>query len=79
MKRLFDFVCPKCSCAYEKLVDTNVHAIKCECGGSAVRQISMPTVKLDGTSGDFPTAHDHWANIREERHRVSMKKSYART
>lgn len=78
MRQLFDFECPKCSFVTEKLVDTHVRAIKCECGGNAVRVIGMPTVKLEGISGDFPGAADKWARVREERHKVSMKKSYAR-
>jgi len=79
MKILIDFQCPECKATFEKLVNTHLHSIECECGGLANKIISMPTIKLDGISGDFPSASDHWAKIREERHRVSMKKSYART
>jgi putative FmdB family regulatory protein len=76
--RLFDFCCSECNSVFEKLVRANIREIKCECGGEAKRIISMPTVKLEGISGDFPSASDNWARIREERHRVSAKKSYAR-
>jgi len=37
----------------------------------------MPSIKLDGTTGDFPTAYDRWANIREQNRKVKGKKSWA--
>jgi hypothetical protein len=77
MKRLFDFSCPECHFVTEKLVDTHIHSISCECGGKAARIISMPTVKLDGTDPSFPGAYDHWANIREDHARIKKKKSWA--
>lgn len=78
MRQLFDFECADCGDAIEKLVDTNIRMIDCHCGGRANRIMSMPTVKLDGTDPSFPGAYDKWARVREERHRVSAKKSYAR-
>lgn len=77
MKRMYDFFCSDCGEMFEKLVSTNTHKIECECGAMAKRQVSMPRIKLDGTSGDFPTAYDHWANVREQNRKVKGKKSWA--
>lgn len=77
MKRLYDFFCHDCGEMFEKLVSTNIHSVQCECGGHANRQVSMPSIKLDGTTGDFPTAYDRWANIREQNRKVKGKKSWA--
>jgi hypothetical protein len=77
MKLLFDFSCPECSYITEKLVDTNIRSIKCECGNNATRIMSTPTVKLEGITGSFPDAHDKWARIREDNARIKGKRSYA--
>ena len=77
MRQLFDFICPECSYITEKLVDTNIRYIKCECGGKADRMIGMPTVKLEGITGSFPGAHEKWAKIREDNARIKGKRSYA--
>jgi hypothetical protein len=56
MKRMYEFVCENGHkieryCVYE------AQSTQCECGGSASRTISAPSVKLEGWSGHFPTAH----------------------
>lgn len=71
-KMLRDFEC-ECGIVTEKYIDTNVHHIECECGKQAKRVVGMPHIRLDGTSGDFPSAHDHWAKIREDRHKILRK------
>jgi putative FmdB family regulatory protein len=76
MRQMFDFSCKDCGDVMERLVNTSVRDIECECGGKATRIMSMPTVKLDGISGDFPGAYNRWASIREERARSNSKKSY---
>jgi len=76
-KRLFDFLCHDCGEVSEKLVDTNIREIKCFCGSQAKRQVSMPTVKLDGTDPGFPGEYDRWARIREDNARIKAKKSWA--
>lgn len=75
--KLFDFSCGNCGEVFEKLVSTNTHTCPCDCGSTAIRQVSMPSIKLDGTSGHFPTAYDRWANIREQNRKVKGKKSWA--
>lgn len=71
---LYDFHCHSCNSVFEKLADSKNFETLCECGAISKRIISTPTIKLDGTSGDFPTAHDHWANIREQNARIKAKK-----
>lgn len=75
--RLFDFLCDDCSEVTEKLVDANKREIECSCGGCAKRQISMPTVKLDGTDPSFPGEYDRWARIREDNARIKKSRSWA--
>lgn len=77
MKRMFDFECDDCGEVTEKLVDTHIKSISCYCGGNAKRLVSMPSIKLDGASGDFPSAYDHWANIREQNAKIKSRKSWA--
>ena len=66
---LNDFSCPECGELTEKLVPTNTHKITCFCGATASKIMGMPTVKLEGLTGDFPSAHSNWARIREEKAR----------
>lgn len=76
MKRLFDFECHDCGAVSEQFADADVRTIPCSCGKTMRRAIAMPTIALDGTSTDFPTANDHWANLREKRAESHRKKSY---
>lgn len=76
MRTIRDFLCVECDSLNERLVDSEIHTIECpDCGGRANEQLSMPTVKLDGTSGDFPGAYDRWARIREENAKIKAKRS----
>ena len=75
MKIFLDFLCGSCGTVTEKLVDSDYKAIECpECQETAVRQMSMPTVKLEGITGSFPGAADRWARIREENARIKGKR-----
>ncbi len=76
MKVLRDFICGDCGEQLEKLIDSDYHSIECpECHGKAVQQFSMPTIRLEGITGDFPGAHDRWARIREENARIKAKRT----
>ena len=67
-RRIFEFVCIDNAHRTEAFVDIEVHAIPCkECGSEATRVISAPTMKLEGWSGDFPTAADAWVRKRSEK------------
>ena len=67
MIRVFDFVCPD-GHKTEGFVSELIEEIPCsECGEEAHRVLSAPNFRLDGISGDFPTASAHWEKVREER------------
>lgn len=73
MIRVFDFECIN-GHRSELFVDSSVRYTRCPaCGASAKRLISAPRAKLDGISGDFPTAADKWANDRESHMRKERK------
>ncbi len=38
-------------------INYELQSVQCECGGSASRIMSAPSVKLEGWSGHFPSAH----------------------
>lgn len=76
MRVLNDFMCSNCGTVTERLVDTQYHTIKCpECHGDAVMMQAMPTVRLEGVTGDFPGASERWARIREENARMKAKRA----
>lgn len=67
MKILLDFKCCKCGSVHEAYVDADTKCVKCsDCGERSYKQMSMPTVKLEGITGAFPGAHEKWAKIRED-------------
>lgn len=75
MKRIFEFVCEDGHIS-EALVDSEIRDIPCKvCGKEATRIISMPQVKLDGCSGDFPSAYDSWSKKRSEKLAQERKKN----
>lgn len=74
MRIMLDFACKSCGAVKEKLINHKEKVIECECGGKAMRIISTPTIRLDGTSGHFPSAHDKWATIREKHARRKAAK-----
>ncbi len=77
MRTLRDFVCDKCGASQERFVDSHINLVECTCGDMAKRIIGTPRVSLDGTDPAFPSAYDHWANVREENRRIKSKRSFA--
>ena len=75
MKVFREFCCESCALVSEKYINNDIRMIECECGGNAVQLMSAPRSKLDGTSGDFPDAHDRWARIREDNARIKAKRN----
>ena len=66
-RRIFEFVCKE-NHRTEAFVDTECHATPCkECGAVATRVMSAPNMKLEGWSGDFPSAADAWVRKRSEK------------
>jgi hypothetical protein len=46
-----------------------------ECGLLSSRQISIPFVKLEGITGDFPGAHRKWELVRREKMAIEKKRN----
>jgi predicted nucleic acid-binding Zn ribbon protein len=66
-RRIFEFVCENAH-RTEAFVDTECHATPCkECGSEAKRVMSAPTMRLEGCTGDFPSAADSWVRKRSEK------------
>jgi predicted nucleic acid-binding Zn ribbon protein len=66
-RRIFEFVCGNAH-RTEAFVDTECHATPCkECGSEAKRVMSAPTMRLEGCTGDFPSAADAWVRKRSEK------------
>jgi hypothetical protein len=75
MKRIFEFSC-KNNHTIEKLIDDSVRVIKCiDCSEDAKRIISRPMFKLEGITGQFPTAYDAWERKRAEKLAVERKQN----
>lgn len=49
------------------------------CSEAAQRVISPVRSKLEGITGAFPTAHDHWARVHEQASRVANKRVEGRS
>jgi hypothetical protein len=76
MKILSDFECSACNHTQERLVEPDVRVLTCPiCLSKSYRLIATPTVRLEGITGAFPGAHDHWAKIREDHAKVKARKN----
>lgn len=74
-KRIFEFLCENRHVS-EALVSPDTRETYCkECGKSAVRIISAPTVSLEGITGAFPGAYDAWERKRKEKLAVERKQN----
>jgi len=74
MKRMFDFKCPAGHIT-EALVDDHVRNNFCGvCGEVASRIISPVRCKLEGFTGDFPSAYRKWEENLAEATRVEEKR-----
>lgn len=68
MKVLNDFYCPECGRTRELLVENTTKAVDCQdCPGRATRVLTAMNFQLEGTSGDYPTAHANWAKRRQQK------------
>lgn len=77
MRRIFEFLCEDNHLS-EAYIDENERVISCkECGKESHRIVSKPMMKLEGISGDYPTAYDAWERKRNEKMKVEASKSYA--
>lgn len=67
---IYDFKCTSCANIKEHIVriKDRGNTKECpDCGGTSEYQIGTPQIKLEGISGDFPTAHDRWAKLHSKR------------
>jgi hypothetical protein len=75
MNRIFDFTC-KNNHTTERLIDDSTRVVRCpECSQDAERIISPPVFKLEGITGQFPTAYDAWERKRAEKLAVERKQN----
>lgn len=75
MKRIFEFMCDDAHVS-EALTDDSVRVWPCvHCSKDATRIISKPRVKLEGITGDFPTAYDAWERKRTEKLAIERKQN----
>lgn len=72
---IFDFHCDKCGSTAERLTSPLTQTIDCTCGGEMKKQLSAPQIQLDGTDPGFPGAYDKWAKVREQRHKIAVKRN----
>ena len=69
---ILDFQCSVCNNIHEKYVEASTQIIACPtCNSEAKRIISKMNFKLEGVSGDFPTAASRWADAHERAARIS--------
>ena len=78
-RRLFAFSCVE-GHESEALVYPDTQEIHCrQCGEPAQRIITPVRSKLEGISGDFPTAYANWSKVHEQANRVARKRVEGRT
>jgi len=71
--RLFDFECDS-GHRHEALVQTGVHSVACPvCNKVAARLIAAPQIRLEGITGDFPSAAMQWEKRRESHMRKEQR------
>lgn len=65
MSFLYDFKCiHNCGTVFERFAGINdKHQLCPACGTMAERMISTPKIKLEGWSGDFPSASQKWEKM----------------
>lgn len=72
-RRMYEFKCEQ-SHITDKYVDESTQTVTCDtCGWEAKRIMSSPMMKLEGCSGDYPTAADAWVRKRAEKLKVEQK------
>lgn len=73
MIRVFDFRCAD-GHVHEHFVSLGTERLTCStCGADAVKIMSAPRSKLEGFTGDFPTAGDAWVRSRESRQKADER------
>ena len=57
MIKVFDFRCTN-GHVFEDFVDSTVTTTRCACGANATKIVSATPCILDGSTADFPVAHE---------------------
>lgn len=71
--RIFDFQCDG-GHKHEAMVQADERTVMCPtCNKVATRLIAAPRAKLEGITGDFPSAADKWVRDRESKMRKERK------
>ena len=68
MRRIFEFACEN-GHKTERFCDYETQSFRCECGDTANRIVSAPSVNLEGWSGHFPSS---WMKF-EKKHTDKLK------
>ena len=68
---MYDFRCSN-NHVFERLVESDEHTSRCECGSEAKRLISPVKCMLDPYSGHFPDATAKWAKHHEDMAKASQ-------
>lgn len=69
---MYEFAC-ECGQRIERLTVYETASVQCACGGNATRVLSAPAFKLEGWSGDFPTAHGRFERVHMEKLNAERK------
>lgn len=72
MRVLRDFKCPS-GHTTESFEENTVDHITCHCGERASKLVASPRFKLEGITGDYPTAAQKWESQRKEKLRQEQK------
>jgi predicted nucleic acid-binding Zn ribbon protein len=64
---VLDFECEE-GHVNERFVHHETQHVECkDCGARAYRKVSCPNFKLEGFTGDYPTAYDDWERKRKQK------------
>ena len=73
MLKMYDFVCV-CGQRMERLTGYETVEVPCgDCGGVALKAISAPKFKLEGWSGNFPSAANQFDRIHREKLKAEQR------
>jgi len=76
MRRMYEFQCTE-GHIFESLEYADTRTIPCKVCDSvhAHRIVSAGQLKLEGCSGDFPSAYDRWERVRAEKLQQERKQN----
>lgn len=77
MIKVFNYLCEN-GHTTEAFVDSDTRVIQCPvCSKDALKQVSAPMFRLDGTTGDFPGEAMRWEQKRAEKLKQERKHNEA--